>query len=70
MHQGESGLEIGTGRSADFPSVILRKDRLRLAYWLLRARVRDYGYAVNFADAYYRYWKRSYDRFSWPSLGS
>ena len=56
-------LSIGKARelleATDFPGAILRKDRLRLAYWLLRTRLRDYGYAVNFADVYYRYWRRS-----------
>lgn len=48
----------------DFPSAILRKDRCRLVYWLMRARLRDYGYAIKFADVYYRHWARSGGTFS------
>jgi len=47
---------VGILRSDTFPSHVLSKERLRVAYWLTRSRVADYSYAIRFADTYCRYW--------------
>jgi len=41
----------------DFPTPILRKGALRLATWIHRTGARDYGYVINAAETYHRYWK-------------
>lgn len=44
-------------RDADFPSPVLRKGVLQLMRWAWKLGLRNYGYALKAALAYYRYWK-------------
>ena len=62
-----AGIEGGLGVIADaeileaerFPRDVLNKGVLRLAGWLHRAGIRDYGYLIRQASLYYTYWLRS-----------
>ena len=42
--------------AASFPDKIIDKGRLRLAVWVTRLGVRDYGYAIKAAATFARYW--------------
>jgi len=44
-------------RARDFPQSIIDRRRLRIAAWLTRLGVRDYGYAIECAATYCRYWQ-------------
>jgi len=48
----------------DFPDALLRRQRLRVAYYAYRAGLQDYGYLVRFADTFYQYWTRCGGRVS------
>jgi asparagine synthase (glutamine-hydrolysing) len=43
----------------DFPAALLRKPFLRLATWVYRTGLRDYGYVLDTAGSYHRYWHES-----------
>jgi asparagine synthase (glutamine-hydrolysing) len=43
-------------RAKNFPSHLISRFNLRAATLLTRTGLRDYGYMINTADVYYRYW--------------
>ena len=49
----------------DFPHQILRKGRLRLATWVQRLGLQDYGFALGAARTYFDYWRRSGGQLEW-----
>jgi hypothetical protein len=51
-------------RSTDFPDQILIKRNLRLAKWIHSRGWRDYRYAIEAAQTYYAYWKKSGGEFT------
>ena len=52
--------------AATFPRELLRRERLRLATWLYHTGVRDYGYVIQQAGLFYRYWDRCGGRWVVP----
>lgn len=52
--------------AASFPRELLRRERLRLATWLYHAGLRDYGYVIQQAGLFYRYWDRCGGRWVVP----
>ena len=44
--------------AATFPRELLRRERLRLATWLYHTGLRDYGYVIQQAGLFHRYWDR------------
>ena len=48
--------------SPNFPSDILRKNIVRLTSWLYRRQLRDYGYLLRHASLYFKYLRRSENR--------
>ena len=51
---------------AEFPAAFFSAPRLRLAHWLFRAGVRDYGYLFNILGTYATYWKATEGRHVMP----
>jgi len=56
-------------RAERFPRDVLNKGVLRLAGWLHRAGIRDYGYVIRQASLYYTYWLRSSGDWVAPPAG-
>jgi hypothetical protein len=53
---------------ADFPHALVNKGAFRVATWLHRARVRDYGYAIRQVSQYQTYWARCGGQWMAPEL--
>jgi hypothetical protein len=53
--------------SAGFPRPVLRKTHLRLMRWAWQLNLANYGYALNAALTYYRYWKAADGRYELSS---
>lgn len=53
---------------ADFPDRVLRKNSLRLMLWAMKLKLGDYGYALEAALEYRRYWKMTGGRYELPVL--
>lgn len=53
-------------KAKDFPSKILSRSRLRLANFMYRTGLRDYGYVVKTAQTYCKYWVRSGGNYKLP----
>ncbi|MDT4954757.1 MAG: hypothetical protein QOJ02_2895 [Acidobacteriota bacterium] len=51
----------------DFPAKILRRNHLRLAAFLYRLGLRDYGYAITAAHTYHKFWSLCGGRYFLPS---
>src|SRR5439155_596785 len=49
-----------------FPRDLLSKSVLRVAGWIYRTGLRDYGYVIQHASLYYTYWERSGGRWVAP----
>jgi hypothetical protein len=43
-------------KAKHFPDEIMSKEKLRLATWVYRIGLRDYGYVLNTAGIFYKYW--------------
>jgi hypothetical protein len=43
-------------KAKHFPHEIMSKKKLRLATWIYRIGLRDYGYVINTAETFYKYW--------------
>jgi len=56
-------------RAERFPGDVLNKGFLRVAGWLHRAGIRDYGYLIRQASLYYTYWLRSRGDWVAPAAG-
>ncbi|MBC7929903.1 MAG: hypothetical protein H7Z38_04975 [Rubrivivax sp.] len=54
--------------ASDFPDGIFRKRNFRLALWAYKLGVRDYGYLVEAARTYQKYWTVCDGNFSLPSV--
>ncbi len=54
-------------RAPDFPDPILKRDYLRLAYWIYRLRLRDVGYVIRAAQTYYQYWSKCRGNYAPPA---
>jgi len=53
-----------------FPRDLLSKPVLRIARWIYRTGLRDYGYVIQHASLYYTYWERSAGRWVVPGAAS
>ncbi|OLC08598.1 MAG: hypothetical protein AUI57_12275 [Candidatus Rokubacteria bacterium 13_1_40CM_2_68_8] len=53
-----------------FPRDLLSKPVLRVAGWIYRTGLRDYGYVIRHASLYYTYWERSAGRWVVPGAAS
>ena len=56
--------------AASFPRELLRRQRLRLATWLYHTGLRDYGYVIQQAGLFYRYWDRCGGRWVVPATAA
>jgi asparagine synthase (glutamine-hydrolysing) len=54
-------------RAEDFPRDILNRQYLRMSTLMYRANVRDYGYLIQAASTYQKYWARCGGRYSMNS---
>lgn len=48
--------------AAHFPDDLLRKGVVRLVSWLYRTEIRNYSYLLRYAAVYFKYWRRSGER--------
>ena len=70
LHEMEKKYLLEQGRkllkAKDFPSKILSRSRLRLANFMYRTGLRDYGYVMKTAQIYCKYWVRSGGNYKLP----
>ncbi|HYG82730.1 MAG TPA: asparagine synthase-related protein, partial [Pyrinomonadaceae bacterium] len=52
----------------DFPDRILKRGYLRLASWAHRTGLRDYGYVIEAAQTYHKYWQLCGGQYVLPSV--